>query len=189
MKRTHLLLSILFSLVIIGCKNPNSNQESNEAGKIKIGTTGPGGGIVFYDKGFVSDDWRYIEVTKTDVVISCSWGGYLTNIGGTSSAIGTSKYNTDSIVAVLGNQSTAANYCQDLISGGYSDWNLPSIDELNLIYTNLKVPGYLEYVGDKYWSSTEWDSSHSHFIAFSNGYKSGWRKDLVAGVRAIRYFK
>jgi len=29
----------------------------------QIGDTGPAGGIVFYDRGFISDGWRYLEAT------------------------------------------------------------------------------------------------------------------------------
>jgi hypothetical protein len=36
-----------------------------------IGDVGPGGGMVFYDKGFYSDGWRYIEVLLDDFGATC----------------------------------------------------------------------------------------------------------------------
>ncbi len=34
--------------------------------RFPIGDTGPAGGIVFYDKGYYSDGWRYLEATPRD---------------------------------------------------------------------------------------------------------------------------
>ena len=32
----------------------------------ELGDTGPAGGIIFYDKGDWTDDWRYLEVWTSD---------------------------------------------------------------------------------------------------------------------------
>lgn len=42
-------------------------------GAYKIGSDGPAGGIVFYDKGSVSDGWRYLEAAPSD--FAYSWEG------------------------------------------------------------------------------------------------------------------
>ncbi|GEM_PF-2942221 len=39
----------------------------------KIGSTGPAGGIVFYDKGEITDGWRYLEAAPSD--FTYSWSG------------------------------------------------------------------------------------------------------------------
>jgi hypothetical protein len=53
---------------------------------------------------------------------------------------------------------TAKTACEELILNGYSDWYLPSKDELILLYENLKkmdIGGFTEDARDAYWSSTE----------------------------------
>ena len=39
-----------------------------------IGDTGPAGGIVFYDKGRVSDGWRYLEAARAGTEAEAIWG-------------------------------------------------------------------------------------------------------------------
>ena len=45
---------------------------------------------------------------------------------------------------------TAADICYDYENNGYSDWYLPSIDELELLFDNISLSLYIYY-----WSSTE----------------------------------
>jgi hypothetical protein len=76
----------------------------------------------------------------------------LTNAIGT--AIGTGKSNTDLIMAADHN-SQAAKYCVDYTIDGYSDWYLPSTDEMLAMLTNGQYPsGFsIPYA----WTSTEVD--------------------------------
>jgi hypothetical protein len=72
----------------------------------------------------------------------------------------------------------AAKYANDLVSGGYSDWYLPSIVELNMIY-NATVPisrsiaasglGPNSFSISGYWSSTESGNSAALYFDFNLG--------------------
>ena len=122
-----------------------------------IGTSGPAGGIIFYDKGSYSDGWRYLEAAPSDQGDWVEWGEYGTSVGGTSTAIGSGKSNTAKIVTALGTGNYAARLCYDFELGGYDDWFLPSKDELNELYKQKDTVGGFASVS--YWSSSE-DSSY-----------------------------
>jgi hypothetical protein len=63
----------------------------------------------------------------------------------------------------------AACLCDSLTLGGYSDWYLPSINELKEMYENQKVIG--GFVGWFYCSSTEVDKRHCFTVDFRPGRK------------------
>jgi hypothetical protein len=124
--------------------------------------TGPGGGTVFYDKGSYSNGWRYMEVyynSGKGICLYVPWGGYGTTTGATSTAIGTGKENTDTIISVLGSGGGyMAYYCRySFANNGYSDWFLPSYSEVDTVRTVLGFANYTmfscstEYAG--YYSS------------------------------------
>jgi hypothetical protein len=95
--------------------------------------------------------------------------------------------NTNTIVSNQGVGSYAAKLCYDLILGGYSDWYLPSNDELNKLYLNKAVVG--GFGNNLYWSSTEQDSHNAWGQIFENGEQySQYRKYYTQYVRAVRTF-
>jgi hypothetical protein len=154
-----------------------------------IGATGPAGGIIFYDKGSYSDGWRYLEAAPSDQSPGIQYGGYSTETGATARAIGTGKANTATIVTSLGAGSYAAQLCDDLTLGGYSDWFLPSKDELNQMYVNLKEAGRGDFTSAWYWSSSEENQYAAWDQYFDGGVQyAGFKNDGSLGVRAARAF-
>ena len=155
--------------------------------------TGPAGGYIFYDKGNYSDGWRYLEAAPESTEwIEKEWGSYKTKIGGTETGIGTGQSNTTKIVTWLNNYSEtgkAAQLCNDLTIGGYCDWFLPSDDELNLMYKNLKVYGVGGFSDDLYWSSSEFNASIAWLRNFYyHGQSRDGAKYYPHRVRAVRVF-
>lgn len=113
---------------------------------------GPAGGIVFYDKGSYSDGWRYLEASPKDAG-EAEWGPNVT-VNGLSTKIGKGKENTDLIIATfntLNIRGTAVHLCTEFSYGGYTDWFLPSIEELEQI--KKTAPHMFDYYGN-YWSSS-----------------------------------
>ncbi len=111
----------------------------------------------------------------------------------TSSLVGTGKINTDSIVGRVGNFGSgnyAAKICYDLVLNGYSDWYLPSRDELNILVLNKTIiGGFYINTNPLYWSSSEYSYSHAYFQSFSTSYSSSFNgKNQIYRVRAIRTF-
>ncbi|MBE9541002.1 MAG: InlB B-repeat-containing protein [Proteobacteria bacterium] len=159
-----------------------------------IRDTGPAGGLIFYDKGSYSGGWRYLEAAPSDQHYmgdyTVEWGCHGTLITGADGiAVGTGEQNTIDIENGCATAGTAADICANLSLGGYSDWFLPSKDELNLMYTNLKVAGVGGFESDGYWSSSE-DNAHSAWgQRFGvNVYQPFVGKLSTGRVRAVRAF-
>jgi hypothetical protein len=158
----------------------------------KIGDTGPGGGLVFYDKGAVTNGWRYMEAAPYDIG-PARWGPE-NDVKGTGTAPGTGKANTQRIVPVLEEyrEDGAALLCTALNVNGYADWFLPSSDELDLMYKNLKQKGLGGFGNGDYWSSSRGNSDHAYVQNLGDGYfggsKSNVSNDRTCSVRACRQF-
>ncbi|MCL2211284.1 MAG: hypothetical protein FWB95_05125 [Treponema sp.] len=162
-------------------------------GVYKIGGKGPAGGIIFYDKGFLADGWRYLEAAPVDFPNAVQWGAYQQSVTGTSTAIGSGKKNTELIVNrlnQLGESGRAAQLCASLDFDGVKDWFLPSKDELYLMYKNLKAKGLGGFSNNGYWSSSKDDDYGALLQLFSNGaqYDSNKGFNYSYSVRAIRAF-
>ncbi|NTU52447.1 MAG: DUF1566 domain-containing protein [Chlorobiaceae bacterium] len=82
---------------------------------------------------------------------------------------------------------TAVKLCKSYRAGGFSDWRLPSKEELNRMYLNKAVlGGFIE--GHFYWSSTESDKNDAWDQSFRTGISNlGYKLDSNY-VRAVRSF-
>ncbi|MCL1864799.1 MAG: DUF1566 domain-containing protein [Spirochaetes bacterium] len=167
-----------------------------ETGKTyKIGDTGPGGGVVFYDKGSYSEGWRYLEVAPASTEFTARWGAFKIKKGVTEKeevlyyddiegiaveTIGSGKSNTEILVKKLnqlGEKGRAAQLCANLKFGGFNDWFLPDISELRLIRRNLTSKGIGDFGNNWYWSSTRARGSgpDNHWqIGSDGGYVYAW---------------
>jgi len=107
-------------------------------------------------------------------------------IGAGGTGIGTGAQNTLDIVnAGCGG---AAQACANLVLNDYSDWFLPSRDELAQLYNNRNLIGGFQDYG-AYWSSSESYDSYAFEFDFLNGYASGISsEDFYNYVRAVRTF-
>lgn len=151
---------------------------------------GPAGGYIFYDKGSYSDGWRYLESAPSDQILKAVWGCDGIEItGADGQAVGTGEQNTIDIEFECTTAGTAADVCTNLSLAGYNNWFLPSKDELNLMYTNLKVAGIGSFAGCYYWSSSESYITAAYGQNFYNGDQNGSAgKYTPLQVRAIRAF-
>ena len=184
----------------------NTTPSSNN-GTYKVGDFGPAGGIVFYDKGTFSNGWRYLEAAPAETEFSAGWDTLReikdrrgrfedfegVDVPGTGTAVGRGKRNTQLIVESLnrkGERGRAAQLCASLNYDGYNDWFLPSKDELDLMYKNLKQKGLGGFENNVYWSSSQFNNNSAWFQAFDDGHQqgNGGYKDATLPVRAVRAF-
>ena len=168
-----------------------------------------GGGIVAYifkDNGNDPDDPGYVEgeihgliAATEDQSDGIAWitGGNTqhewvngTDSTGTSTALGEGQANTNAMKAQTGYTGGAAKVCDDysVTVGGitYTDWFLPSKDELNELFLNKGTIG--SFAGSHYWSSSEGVANYAWNQFFNGGYQSNYEKDNVFWVRAVRVF-
>ncbi len=181
------------AVVDAGYQGEGFGREELTTTVYSIGDAGPAGGLVFYDKGFYSDGWRYLEAALSDIMDDGS-GSYYYRFGyyrpentiltvGTACAIGSGKFNTERLVKYMDMDGKAysassgedvkeyaARKCKDYEYGGYKDWFLPSLKELNLMYENLHSQGLGSFADDDYvWSSSESREFNAWKQLFSSG--------------------
>jgi hypothetical protein len=150
----------------------------------QIGDTGPAGGIVFFDKGDHTYGWRYLEAASRNIGSETPWDANGRSVNGTSTTVGTGKQNTEIMVDA---GITAGQIARQYSQGEYSDWFLPSKDELDLMYRNLKQRGLGNFGNGQYWSSSVYGGSLAWAQSFSDGNQTPPHMN-TRQVRVIRAF-
>ena len=159
-----------------------------------IGETYQGGKVAYVlqsgDPGYDATTPHGLIAANSDLSTRPRWyNGTYTTTGATGTAIGTGLSNTNTIIASQGATATsyAAGLARAYTGGGYTDWYLPSKDELNILYINkVAIGGFSEYV--YYWSSTEYDNYNVWAHYFGIGMLVDRGKSNTYTVRAIRSF-
>jgi len=204
--KLYLIAALVILVACAGCGNPFFPSAYS------VGDSGPGGGIIFYDKGRFTDGWRYLEASPAywsspdysysggyyyDTTLSWAAAGYSIDVG-TGTGIGAGKKNTALMFAANPVANTAAQACVYYRGGGKSDWFLPSKDELNELYKQRDIVGYYTYPysgsNTTYWSSSQYDVNGAWFQVFIDlygevdGSQDIIGKSTVFYVRPIRAF-
>jgi hypothetical protein len=161
------------------------------AASLTVGSTF-GGGVIAYiyvagDPGYVAGETHGIIAAPSNQSTGIQWynGSYITT-GATGTALGTGMANTNAIVTAQGAGTYAAKLCADLVLNGYSDWYLPSRDELTKLYINRSFIG--EFAPIYYWSSSEYSAFSAWGTFFDVGITDYTSKSYTYYVRAVRAF-
>jgi hypothetical protein len=154
------------------------------------------GGVIGYilqpgDAGYIAGEQHGLIAAVSDQSTGAAWGCGGTLLGGTSSSLGTGQANTTAILSGCSTAGIAAKVCDDysVTVGGvtYSNWYLPSLDELTLLYGNKIAIG--GFANAYYWSSSESGADYAcrKFFQYGNRYCNRPKTDALR-VRAVRSF-
>ncbi len=109
--------------------------------------------------------------------------------------LGTGAQNTLDIVDRCDDSGIAAQLCDNLILNDFSDWFLPSRDELNVLYVNRELVNETAIENDgtvlegtEYWSSSLQTGNTVFIQNFIAGNQFGDFENSLYNVRAIRAF-
>jgi prepilin-type N-terminal cleavage/methylation domain-containing protein len=141
-----------------------------------------GGGVVAYI--FVNGDTGYIIGQTHGLIVASSdqsYGGTAWITGGSTqttangsalTALGRGQLNTTAMINQSGYTGGAAQVCDDYTTSGYSDWYLPSKDELWKVFLNKASisAGFFDF--GLYWTSSEWNATNALFQRF---WTTGWQ--------------
>ena len=157
-----------------------------------------GGGVVFHLWKDASGVEHGLIVDKTDLSTSQVWSNINgTLIGASAQSSWDGLSNSNAIAGQAGHTGSAAALCLNSTNGGQSDWYLPSIDELSLLWhSRFNVNKSLSAIGGAtvlpisafYWSSTEYVGNYAWGFGFNNGNANFEDKSLTFYVRAVRAF-
>jgi hypothetical protein len=105
--------------------------------------------------------------------------------------VGSGAENTRLINAACATAGIASRLAADSSAEGFTDWFIPSIGELNLIRSNLKVNSLSNLNGTDYWSSTQDvtnPTTSAQYQYFTGGAYGPTDKNNNLSVRPIRAF-
>ena len=154
------------------------------------------GGIVFH----IYRDSVGIEhgliVSQSDLSMDSQWSSIDTLIGNNAKSTWNGLSNTQAISNDTTILISAAKACKNLVQANYSDWYLPSIDELYIMFSHrfdinrrLSQVNGSQLIGlSSYWSSTELDKTDALSVNYLSGTIAQDAKNTMKKVRAIRKY-
>lgn len=156
-----------------------------------------GGGIVFHVFRDAQGNEHGLILQLNDITSSSTFSNVTsTAVGASAQSTWFGQGNTDAIISQPGHTSSAALLCANSVSGGQSDWYLPSAFEASQLIANLYTvnralsitPGATQIPLETYWTSTEDFSQQAITAIFESANLGGANKMATMRVRAIRSF-
>ena len=157
-----------------------------------------GGGVIFHLWKDAQGVEHGLIIDKIDLSSAHVWSNIDLNvIGPSAQSSWDGLSNSNAIVGQAGHTSSASALCLNSTNGAQSDWYLPSIDELSLLWhSRFNVNKSLSAIGGAivlpnsayYWSSTEADYNYAWGFAFFSGVATSLNKYPSFCVRAVRAF-
>ena len=131
-----------------------------------------GGGIIVGMWKYPSNVSNYLIMSLEDINSSAtySWSNILATASNSTSEHNGSS-NTNAIIIQSGHITSAAKICDDYTGGGFTDWYLPSVTELNQGFNAAQIVDSVlgtDKLTGSYWTSTEIDKDQAYSYDFNN---------------------
>jgi len=181
--------------------DPNESEDYYDQSEGNVSSLAIGdmhqGGIIFW----VDNTGQHGLVCDLQDLGEAEWGCSGTSISGANGkSIGTGQQNTSAILSLCPQSGIAAEMCTNSTAQGYSDWFLPSLDELTQIHLNIEainatlVSNGRDDLRSRYWSSSQhndpkYQNDYAWTQKLSRGGSQGFpNKNKSTKVRAVRAF-
>jgi hypothetical protein len=99
---------------------------------------------------------------------------------------GGGKVCAKSYTESAGDWGEAINFATNLVDNGFDDWYLPTKNELELVYNQIRDLG--NFQPSNYWSSSEANNNDAWYVDFVYGVTGSSNKTSTYRVRVIRAF-
>ncbi len=189
------IIALIIAIIGIGTKVLWNNS--------KLGTVCEDGGIIFFDKHFYSNGWRYLAMAPKDIPAT-SWSETVNNnvTEVFNKKLGWGAWNSYVIINRYGAKS-AAYKATDF--GKTEDWYLGNRKELSILHFVYKRKLFQKRISNIedfesikiqnneeqksiYWTSERIDTEHSYCFNFEDGKSSELSNSEKCYVRPIRKF-
>lgn len=180
----------------IRCVNDSTTNDSTVNDSVASVGDFRDGGVVFWVDP--TDDTHGLVCALEDQSDGVQWwNGAADSTNAIGMVLGAGESNTTAIITVQGaiEMDYAAGLARAYNGGGYTDWFLPSINELNEMYleravinTTALANGGGSFVLGEYWSSTEGHRNYALHLDFDTAFEGWSPKESTIRVRAIRSF-
>jgi hypothetical protein len=204
--------SSIFFLLIIGLLLSTGNSQAQNNGDTPANNPGNfthyigelyGGGIIIAIWGKDGNE-KGLIASLTDLSAEAEWSNVKDKLSDDGRRLMDGQSNTTEIMNQKGHTQSAAKLCRDYSGGGYNDWYLPSLRELQICFQSAyivnNVLGYQNgFQFEYYWCSTDLTNVAAYCLQFSEGnpnlgvvfaggHAGGALKSYKKRVRAVRMF-
>jgi len=165
-----------------------------------------GGGRIFYVDSTGQHGLIAAATDQDKITDQTTWNYNNVYLITNATSLTNGSANTQLIINAQGNSgSYAALLAKNYKGGGFNDWFLPSVNQLQTLFTYVStltptndvvtndVIFYASFTGGYYWSSTETSPSNAFVVSFANGQSANFLKSAgnntgYALVRSVRAF-
>ena len=184
LRSASLLVLLLIQQSQLVAQNSSTADSLIKSDSLKLGDT-YGGGMIFY---LDATGQHGLIAAPMDQKSNAQWGFFNEQVSAQALTIGSGLSNTRKIAKAGKKQKIAAVICYNLELNGFTDWYLPSKEELEAMYANLKLKHLGNFSSNDYWSSSETDFNNAWIVDFMRGFSIEKNVVTPACVRAIRSF-
>lgn len=191
--RKKMTMLMLLGLTLSSCTKDLDDNLNSTTSELSIGDYHQGGKIFYI---FNENDKEYVQGEAHGLIAAINdqknvkWGPTEQLVGNTHTNLGSGLANTNSIIASIGNGENAASICGNLELNGFTDWYLPSLEELNKLYLSKDIISGFTH-NFNYHTSSEHDSGNAWVVNMTSGEPAvvgAGSKTVAYQIRAIRTF-